>query len=610
MSMYHHEVIGGYLREISKPTLALLTAEDSAERIVKMVDGKWSYYAPTPSFNEGRDYKTAKGAKKRMDDWRQEPYNQNDRYHGIRWYCDMNPPECWREEGWRNDQWQDTLHYSGIVLDFSECLTADVWKDKFPIVAILQMAAEDLRNANPNSRQHLHVVGQAPEDKDGICIVELGYEKDLVVTWSATSADAIHMARCLSQIYRKQTIAVVDKSVLIEEGIQDALTRSPETESGALLAVARDVIACKIAGIVDGMEGIKKQHNQRYPAHSIDQVVSAVSPLVSASGLRIKTEVISIEPFALLADMPFWRDSNGRQEQYTRDVHLFRMKLLFTVIDGATGERDQHQWTHVFEIGRAEQDQACGSAISYAMKDFLKREFMIPDDSDDPDFKSRGNSDGQRINLQNLDGQLVPVISIEPNTRMRSDRSPGWFAKDETGRISIALWESSFKTIDMLLRWNSGTMLQILGENEARHRFSAPLVLRVKANQHGLNLAADGQLNTLKNPAVADKFMQIARNIIPGLTAEKAAEYLDVAQLAGFLAIGVAQFIRQLVRKLDQWRDELKDSLVCDSDITLAHKEGVMTAIRSMDHLIGEHDPMNLYEFYLEALNAIDNNGA
>lgn len=31
-----------------------------------------------------------------------------------------------------------------------------------------------------------------------------------------------------------------------------------------------------------------------------------------------------------------------------------------------------------------------------------------------------------------------------------------------------------------------------------------------------------------------------------------------------------------------------------------------MTAIRSMDHLIGERDPMNLYEFYLEALNTID----
>lgn len=84
----------------------------------------------------------------------------------------------------------------------------------------------------------------------------------------------------------------------------------------------------------------------------------------------------------------------------------------------------------------------------------------------------------------------------------------------------------------------------------------------------------------------------------------------DIRMQAGFLAIGVAHFIRQLVRKLDQWRDELDDSLVCDTDITLAHKEGVMTAIRSMDHLIGERDPMNLYEFYLEALNTIDDGAA
>ena len=295
------------------------------------------------------------------------------------------------------------------------------------------------------------------------------------------------------------------------------------------------------------MDGIQRNHNGRYPAHSIDQVVSAVSPLVSAAGLRIKTEVLDIEPFAVLANMPFWRESNGRQEQYKRDVHLFRMKLLFTVINGSTGECDRHQWTHVFEIGRSEQDQDCGAAVSYGTKDFLKRQFMIADDSDDPDFKGGG---AQRINPQSLDGQLAPVISIEPNRRKRSERSPGWFAKDESGRISIALWESSFKTIDMLLRWNSGTMLQILGENEGRHRFNAPLMLRVKANQHGLSLAADGQLNTLENPAVADQFMQIAGNIIPGLSAEQAAEYLDVAQLADFQAdMGAAlQIIRTAKR--------------------------------------------------------------
>ena len=102
----------------------------------------------------------------------------------------------------------------------------------------------------------------------------------------------------------------------------------------------------------------------------------------------------------------------------------------------------------------------------------------------------------------------------------------------------------------MLLRWNSGTMLEILGENEDRHRFSAPLMLRVKANQHGLSLAADGQLNTLENPAVADQFLQIAGNIIPGVSAEQAAEYLDVAQLADFPAdMGTALQVIQTAKR-------------------------------------------------------------
>lgn len=337
-------------------------------------------------------------------------------------------------------------------------------------------------------------------------------------------------------------------SDLPEDELLDAIASADEATGESIAAPARDVIACKIANVVDGMEGIQRNHNGRYPAHSIDQVVSAVSPLISVDGLRIKTEALDIELFSVLANMPFWRESNGRQEQYTRDAHLFRMKLLFTVINGATGECDAHQWTRVFEIGRSGQDQDCGAAVSYGAKDFLKRQFMIADDSDDPDFKGGGGTG--RINPQALDGQLTPGISIEPNTRKRSERSPGWFAKDESGRISIALWESWFKTIDMLLRWNSGTIREILGENEDRHRFNTPLMLRVKANQHGLNLAADGQLNTLENPAVADQFMQIARNIIPGLSTDQAAEYLDVAQLADFQAdMGTALQVIQTAKR-------------------------------------------------------------
>ena len=38
-----------------------------------------------------------------------------------------------------------------------------------------------------------------------------------------------------------------------------------------LIALAApDVIASKVTNIIDCMEGVKKQHNQRYPAHSID----------------------------------------------------------------------------------------------------------------------------------------------------------------------------------------------------------------------------------------------------------------------------------------------------------------------------------------------------
>ena len=213
MSMYHYEVLGHYLREIDPQVVALLSAEDSEEQIAKMVDGQWSYSAPSQRWEETRQYKTAKGAKKRMEDWRESDYrHQNgwiDYFTGIRFHCDMNPPDAWRPNGWRSDSWTHKRTYAGIVIEVSDRIPSDIWKtDKFPIVAILKMAAEDLRKANPVSQKHLHVVEMAPADKDGIVIVELGWEKDYVVAWPATIADAIHMARCLSQLYRECTIAV------------------------------------------------------------------------------------------------------------------------------------------------------------------------------------------------------------------------------------------------------------------------------------------------------------------------------------------------------------------------------------------------------------------
>jgi len=213
MSKYHHEVIGRYLQDIDPQVVALLSADDAAERIAKMVDGQWSYSAPSKRYEETRHYKTAKGAKKRMEDWREADWRTQNGWHdfhtGIRFYCDMNGPECWRESGWRTDQWSGKRTFAGVVIEISDRIPADIWKtDKFPIVAILQMAAADLRQANPVSRKHLHVVEQAPADRDGIVIVELGYDMDLMVAWSATHADAIHMARCLCQLYPKCTIAV------------------------------------------------------------------------------------------------------------------------------------------------------------------------------------------------------------------------------------------------------------------------------------------------------------------------------------------------------------------------------------------------------------------
>ena len=60
-------------------------------------------------------------------------------------------------------------------------------------------------------------------------------------------------------------------SDLLENELLDAISSADDATAKSIAAPARDVIACKIASIVDGMDGIRRNHNGRYPAHSIDQ---------------------------------------------------------------------------------------------------------------------------------------------------------------------------------------------------------------------------------------------------------------------------------------------------------------------------------------------------
>ena len=62
-------------------------------------------------------------AKKRMDDWREADYRTQrgwqDFFTGIRFHCDMNPPECWQPDGW--------LTYAGIVIEISDRIPPGNW---------------------------------------------------------------------------------------------------------------------------------------------------------------------------------------------------------------------------------------------------------------------------------------------------------------------------------------------------------------------------------------------------------------------------------------------------------------------------------------------------
>lgn len=80
----------------------------------------------------------------------------------------------------------------------------------------------------------------------------------------------------------------------------------------------------------------------------------------------------------------------------------------------------------------------------------------------------------------------------------------------------------------------------------------------------------------------------------------------DNSVQAGFMALAVAHYIHHLARKLELWQEDLEEKLDEDTDVKLAHKQGVMVTIESAHTLLGESDPMKLYEAYMNTLGRIN----
>lgn len=115
----------------------------------------------------------------------------------------------------------------------------------------------------------------------------------------------------------------------------------------------------------------KKGFNYSYVTPTA--VCATINPLINEQGLLLITQVIDSKSYEI--PVPTKNDPNKREWKFDLD-------FIFTWVDVETGERVDIAWK---ASGCNGEDKGLGSALTYAERYFLLKQFNIPTDSDDPD---------------------------------------------------------------------------------------------------------------------------------------------------------------------------------------------------------------------------------
>lgn len=127
----------------------------------------------------------------------------------------------------------------------------------------------------------------------------------------------------------------------------------------------------------------KKGFNYSYTTPS--SVLATINPLLNESGLLLITEVISSVSYQI--DTPTKNDKDKKEWKYDLD-------FIFTWVDVESGEKINISFK---ASGVNGEDKGLGSALTYAERYFILKQFNIPTDSDDPDsFQDKYLSDEEK----------------------------------------------------------------------------------------------------------------------------------------------------------------------------------------------------------------------
>ncbi len=165
----------------------------------------------------------------------------------------------------------------------------------------------------------------------------------------------------------------------------------------------------------------KDKKSTSYDYVSGDKILSIVRPTMDELGLLLVSEVL---------DYSFTRiDYNTKNGQKSEMFCSLRMR--FTWIDSETGETLQCMWA---SSGMNNWDKSLGSAITYAERYFLLKQFHIATDKDDVDAPKTAD---QEMSLQQAIAYINGLKTNEEMTAAWTYYQP-FYGKDKEFKAAFA----------------------------------------------------------------------------------------------------------------------------------------------------------------------------
>ena len=177
---------------------------------------------------------------------------------------------------------------------------------------------------------------------------------------------------------------------------------------------------------VDAIGKDAKGYNFNYA--NPDSVLNKIRPLMNERGLMLKMEVGSVFTERV-------KNSKGKEET------LYNVMFSFTWIDVESGEKELIAWAG---SGINNDEQGLGSAMTYAERYFLLKQFHIPSSADDPDHLSNHRQKpAPTIESAPIPHRPAGKQRPDPGDAIKPDKPSDW---DRKSRVAQLAWNDQFKT--------------------------------------------------------------------------------------------------------------------------------------------------------------------